>query len=64
MGYENDMDDYRDEQRLKKYKAEYTRKAMYSVPEGIYESESLFGLVWEVFKHRCWHLWNHGKWTD
>ena len=46
-----------------KHKMQYT-KATYKVPEGEYESDSLFGLVWEVFKHRCWHLWNHRRWVD
>jgi hypothetical protein len=49
---------------MKKHKVEYTKKAMYAVPEGIYESDTLIGLVWEVFKHRCWHLLKHGRWSD
>ena len=31
---------------------------------GIYESDSLFGLVIEVIKHRFSHLIREGKWMD
>ena len=31
---------------------------------GEYYSEGYFQLGWEILKHRCWHLWNHGKWMD
>ena len=34
------------------------------VPAGSYEADSLPRLLWEVFKHRCWHLWKHKKWMD
>ena len=34
------------------------------VENGAYESDSLIMLVWEVFKHRCWHLYKHGVWID
>lgn len=34
------------------------------VAAGSYESDSLFGLLWEVFKHRLWH-WRRGDgWVD
>ena len=36
----------------------------YECNAGTYESESFIGLLWEIFKHRCWHLWKHGKWID
>ena len=36
----------------------------YDCEVGFYESDYYIGLMWEVFKHRCWHLWNHGKWMD
>ena len=41
-----------------------TYKIRYEVPEGVYESDSLLGLCWEVFRHRLWHLIKHGRWTD
>lgn len=34
------------------------------VPAGTYESNNIFKLLWEVFKHRCWHLIKHKKWID
>jgi hypothetical protein len=34
------------------------------VKEGYYEANTLFGLLLEVFKHRCWHLLKHGRWMD
>ena len=36
----------------------------YPVPAGTYEADSMIGLLWEVFKHRTWHLLTHGKWID
>ena len=36
----------------KKHILTYT-KAMYKVPAGKYEADTLIGLVWQVFKHRC-----------
>ena len=34
------------------------------VPIGTYYSDNIFSLMWEVFTHRCWHLWRHKKWMD
>ena len=34
------------------------------VPSGYYESNSLVGLLWEMFKHRCFHLVKHQRWVD
>ena len=34
------------------------------VDEGAYFAQSLWGLFTEVFTHRCWHLFKHGRWTD
>jgi hypothetical protein len=31
---------------------------------GEYEADSWIGLGWEIFKHRLWHLWNHGSFMD
>jgi len=36
----------------------------YICKAGTYSSDSLFGLLWEIFKHRLWHLKTHGKWMD
>ena len=47
-----------------KHKITYTNKASYKVPAGEYTSNSLIGLVWEVLKHRTWHLFKHGRWMD
>ena len=63
MGYEHDMDDYYEEKWQKK-NMKKTYKIRYDVPAGTYESNSLMGLVWEVLKHRCWHLFKHGRWMD
>jgi hypothetical protein len=43
-------------------KQEY--KAIYKVPIGQYESDSLVGLIVEVLKHRFFHLWYHKRWMD
>ena len=59
MSYGDEMDEYYEEKIMKK-----KYKATYNVPAGTYESDSLMGLVWEVFKHRCWHLWKHKRWMD
>ena len=34
------------------------------VNAGYYEANSLVMLLWEVLKHRCWHLINHRRWID
>ena len=34
------------------------------VPAGTYTSNSLFGLLGEVFRHRISHLFKHGRWVD
>lgn len=34
------------------------------VNEGNYTSNSIILLLWEIFKHRCYHLYKHGKWVD
>ena len=31
---------------------------------GEYMTDGYFQLGWQIFKHRCWHLYNHGKWMD
>ena len=60
--------------RAKGYTEEHTKLWMDSVKEesyytlkvsaGTYASNSLPSLLWEVFKHRCWHLWKHKRWMD
>ena len=34
------------------------------VRAGSYYANSLTVLLWEVLKHRLWHLFKHGKWID
>ena len=34
------------------------------VKAGYYEAPTIISLLCEVVKHRCWHLINHGKWSD
>ena len=31
---------------------------------GTYSANSFFKLIFNVLKHRFWHLRNHGKWMD
>ena len=31
---------------------------------GVYKSKSWFGLMYEILKHRTYHLINDGKWMD
>ena len=41
-----------------------TRYYRLIVPAGIYESDSLIGLLIEIFRHRFEHLVKHGEWMD
>ena len=34
------------------------------VDEGEYEAPGLIALIWEVFKHRLWHLRRGEGWRD
>ena len=34
------------------------------VPAGTYSSNNIFILILEIIKHRLWHLFKNGKWTD
>ena len=34
------------------------------VPAGSYEADSLIKLIYELLKHRMWHLLKHKKWMD
>ena len=36
----------------------------YECKAGIYESDTIIGLLWERFKHRLWHLRKQGRWID
>ena len=36
----------------------------YTCEAGFYESDYYIGLMWEILKHRTWHLFTHGKWMD
>jgi len=31
---------------------------------GMYESDTLLGLLLEIFRHRLYHLFRHRKWMD
>ena len=59
MGYEDDMEDYYDD-KLNIVDCKYTLL----VSAGSYTSNSLIGLMWEVFTHRLSHLWKHRRWMD
>ena len=48
--------------QVQQYWGEY--KYTMCVKEGAYFAQSLWGLFTEVFTHRCWHLFKHGRWTD
>ena len=34
------------------------------VEGGEYEADTLPRLLWEVLRHRCWHLMNGDGWVD
>jgi len=34
------------------------------VPAGTYSSDNIFGLLWEVLKHRTSHLIKNRRWVD
>jgi len=34
------------------------------VGSGSYEAPTLLSLLWEVFKHRTWHLFHGEGWVD
>ena len=34
------------------------------VPAGTYTSDNILFLIFEVFKHRFWHLFKHRRWMD
>ena len=56
-GYsEEHTEQWMDSVKSKNHRVVYT-KAMYNVPAGTYESDTLMGLLWEVFKNRGWHLY-------
>jgi len=59
MSYEDEMEDYHNE-KLQIMDCKYTLL----VSAGSYTSNSLIGLMWEVFTHRCSHLLKHGRWVD
>ena len=39
-------------------------KIKYDVSNGTYYANSIWGLMWEVYTHRLWHLFRHGRWMD
>ena len=58
MGFEDEMDEYYDEI--------FSEKCYYQliVPTGTYSADNIFGLMWEILKHRLYHLFKHGRWID
>ena len=36
----------------------------YDCEVGFYESDSYIGLMWEILKHRMYHLIHDRKWMD
>ena len=36
----------------------------YTVSNGTYYANSVWGLIWEVYSHRLQHLIKHGRWMD
>lgn len=34
------------------------------VPAGTYEADNIFFLLWEIVKHRLWHLLKDRRWVD
>ena len=58
MGFGDEMDEYYDEI--------FSEKCYYQliVPTGTYSADNIFGLMWEMTKHRFWH-WRKGHgWMD
>jgi hypothetical protein len=41
-----------------------TSKYTLMMDKGAYFSDSLFGILWEMLKHRFEHLRRDGKWMD
>lgn len=39
-------------------------KFKYWTKVGLYEADSFIGLLWEIFRHRLYHLIHDGKWQD
>jgi len=39
-------------------------KFILHVTAGTYEANTFLGLIFEVLKHRFYHLITHGKWMD
>tara|TARA_B100000287_G_scaffold398604_1_gene416138 strand:- start:10 stop:186 length:177 start_codon:yes stop_codon:yes gene_type:complete len=58
MGFEDEMQEYHDEVFREKHYYELR------VPSGIYSSDNIFSLMWELFSHRLHHLIKHGRWMD
>ena len=63
MGYEHDMEEYHESKLLENDESD-TYKIVYNVQNGTYYANSIWGLVWEVYSHRLWHLFRHGRWMD
>ena len=58
----NDMDDRFN--WLDFWQMVIVKEYKYTCDAGEYTSDSLWGLIFEILKHRTWHLFKHGKWID
>ena len=50
--------------REPRYKLEVGGRTMPRIYIGEYTANTLSGLIWEIFKHRCYHLWRDHRWKD
>ena len=60
MGFDMEIEEYQ-EQLLE---PKHTYKIKYTVSNGTYYANSIWGLIWEVYSHRFSHLIKHGRWMD
>ena len=59
MGYEDEMQEYHEEMSNQ---SQYYYQL--KVPAGMYTSDNIFSLMWELCCHRFNHLIKHGRWID
>ena len=51
-------------QKMKRKSKKAVGKFTYCCEAGIYDADSMIGLIWAIFKHRFYHLIKDGKWQD
>jgi hypothetical protein len=49
---------------MKDYIKKVDGKYRYYSVAGLYEADSMFGLLFEIFRHRLWHFIHQGDWKD